>query len=140
MSSVGLRKVVKVDPQPIVSQNESEKSSPEAALDELLAGNLPIHQRADLLPPARPRHAATDDGEAGAVCRNPLLCRFASTGGGAVFDQTIGQLFVTRVAGNMVTAEIMASLEYAAAVLGTHTILVMGHSRCGAVTAAIQPH
>ena len=32
----------------------------------------------------------------------------------------------------------MASLEYAAAVLGTHTILVMGHSRCGAVTAAIQ--
>ena len=55
-----------------------------------------------------------------------------------VFDQTIGQLFVTRVAGNMVTAEILASLEYAVAVLGTHTILVMGHSRCGAVTAAIQ--
>jgi carbonic anhydrase len=55
-----------------------------------------------------------------------------------VFDQTIGQLFVTRVAGNMVTAEIMASLEYAVAILGTHTILVMGHSRCGAVTAAIQ--
>ena len=55
-----------------------------------------------------------------------------------VFDLTIGQLFVTRVAGNIVTPEILASLEYAAAVLGTHTILVMGHSRCGAVTAAIQ--
>jgi len=55
-----------------------------------------------------------------------------------VFDQTIGQLFVTRVAGNIVTPEIVASLEYAAAVLGTNTILVMGHSRCGAVTAAIQ--
>jgi carbonic anhydrase len=55
-----------------------------------------------------------------------------------VFDQTIGQLFVTRLAGNIVTTEIVASLEYAAAVLGTHTILVMGHSRCGAVTAAIQ--
>ena len=54
-----------------------------------------------------------------------------------VFDQTVGQLFVTRVAGNIVTPEIVASLEYAAAVLGTHTILVMGHSRCGAVTAAI---
>ena len=40
--------------------------------------------------------------------------------------------------GNIVTAEIIASLEYAVAVLGTHTILVMGHSRCGAVTAAIQ--
>jgi carbonic anhydrase len=55
-----------------------------------------------------------------------------------VFDQTVGQLFVTRVAGNIVTPEIVASLEYAAAVLGTHTILVMGHSGCGAVTAAIQ--
>jgi carbonic anhydrase len=55
-----------------------------------------------------------------------------------VFDQTIGQLFVTRVAGNIVTTEIMGSLEYAAAVLGTNTILVMGHGRCGAVTAAIQ--
>jgi carbonic anhydrase len=55
-----------------------------------------------------------------------------------VFDQTIGQLFVTRVAGNMVTPEIVASLEYAAAVLGTHTILIMGHSGCGAVTAVMQ--
>ena len=55
-----------------------------------------------------------------------------------VFDQTVGQLFVTRVAGNIVTPEIVASLEYAAAVLGTHTILVMGHSGCGAVTAAIK--
>ncbi len=55
-----------------------------------------------------------------------------------VFDETIGQLFVTRVAGNIVTPEIIASLEYAVAVLGTNTILVMGHSRCGAVTAAIQ--
>jgi carbonic anhydrase len=55
-----------------------------------------------------------------------------------VFDQTIGQLFVTRVAGNIVTPEIVASLEYAAAVLGTHTIVIMGHSGCGAVTAALR--
>ena len=54
-----------------------------------------------------------------------------------VFDQTIGQIFVTRVAGNMVTPEIIASLEYGAAVLGTKTILVLGHSYCGAVKAAI---
>ena len=55
-----------------------------------------------------------------------------------VFDQSIGQLFVTRVAGNIVTPEIIASLEYGAAVLGTKVILVMGHSNCGAVKAAIQ--
>lgn len=54
-----------------------------------------------------------------------------------VFDQSIGQLFVARVAGNLATPEIIASLEYGAAVLGTKTILVLGHSSCGAVKAAI---
>jgi carbonic anhydrase len=52
-----------------------------------------------------------------------------------VFDQTIGQLVVARVAGNIATREIVASLEYGAAVLGTKVILVLGHSSCGAVTA-----
>lgn len=55
-----------------------------------------------------------------------------------VFDQTIGHVFVVRVAGNIVTPEIIASLEYGAAVLGTKVILVMGHRNCGAVKATIQ--
>lgn len=55
-----------------------------------------------------------------------------------IFDQTIGHIFVTRVAGNIVTPEITASLEYGAAVLGTKIILVLGHTGCGAVKAAIQ--
>jgi carbonic anhydrase len=55
-----------------------------------------------------------------------------------VFDQSIGHIFVTRVAGNVVTSEIIASLEYGAAVLGTKVILVMGHGNCGAVKATIQ--
>jgi carbonic anhydrase len=49
-----------------------------------------------------------------------------------VFDQSIGQIFVTRVAGNITTSEIIASLEYGAAVLGVKVILVMGHGDCGA--------
>lgn len=55
-----------------------------------------------------------------------------------VFDQTIGQLFVARVAGNFVTPEILGTLEYGAAILGTKLILVLGHSACGAVTAAMK--
>lgn len=55
-----------------------------------------------------------------------------------VFDQTIGQIFVTRIAGNIATSEIIASLEYGAGVLGTKAILVMGHGGCGAVKATIQ--
>ncbi len=55
-----------------------------------------------------------------------------------LFDQTIGHIFVTRVAGNVATPEIIGSLEYGAAVLGTKVILVLGHASCGAVKAAIQ--
>ena len=54
-----------------------------------------------------------------------------------VFDQTIGQIFVTRVAGNVVTPEIVASLEYSVAILGVKVLLVLGHTSCGAVTAAL---
>jgi len=54
-----------------------------------------------------------------------------------IFDQSIGHLFVVRVAGNVATGEMIASLEYGAAVLGTKAIMVLGHSNCGAVKAAI---
>ena len=54
-----------------------------------------------------------------------------------VFDQTIGDLFVCRVAGNIINAEIIGSLEYGAAVLGVKLLVVMGHANCGAVKAAL---
>src|SRR5262249_3694907 len=55
-----------------------------------------------------------------------------------VFDRSIGEVFVTRVAGNITTPEIIASLEYGAIVLGTKVILVMGHGNCGAVKATME--
>ncbi|MEA5578630.1 carbonic anhydrase [Anabaena sp. UHCC 0451] len=54
-----------------------------------------------------------------------------------VFDQGLGDLFVVRVAGNIASDEIIGSLEYSAATLGTQLIVVLGHKRCGAVTAAM---
>jgi carbonic anhydrase len=53
------------------------------------------------------------------------------------FDQAVGHVFVARVAGNICTPEIIASLEYGAEVLGTTAIMVLGHQGCGAVKAAI---
>lgn len=53
------------------------------------------------------------------------------------FDQGPGDLFVVRLAGNFVTDEGLASLEFGAAVLGTKYILVLGHSSCGAVNATV---
>ncbi len=54
-----------------------------------------------------------------------------------VFDQSIGHLFVARVAGNVTTPEITASIEYGALVLGAKVVMVLGHANCGAVKATI---
>jgi len=55
-----------------------------------------------------------------------------------VFDQAAGRLFVVRVAGNFVTDDGLASLEYGVEFLGIPLIVVLGHSSCGAVDAAIK--
>jgi len=55
-----------------------------------------------------------------------------------VFDQSPGDLFVCRVAGNVVTKDLLASIEYGAQFLGAPLIVVLGHSGCGAISAAIK--
>jgi carbonic anhydrase len=53
-----------------------------------------------------------------------------------IFDQGIGDIFTARVAGNIVNEDILGSLEYACHVAGSKLILLLGHTSCGAVTAA----
>ena len=55
-----------------------------------------------------------------------------------VFDQGFGDLFVVRVAGNVIAPEIVGTIEYAVTHLQTQLLVVLGHERCGAVTAAVQ--
>src|SRR5271156_5382468 len=119
------------------AESESKRLSPEAALEELIAGNrrftsgrTSAHRR-DLAM----LHQMLEKQEPFAAI---LSCADSRVPVEIVFDQTIGHLFVVRVAGNIVTPEIIASLEYGAAVLGTEVILVMGHRNCGAVKATIQ--
>src|SRR5215831_15110047 len=112
--------------------------SPDAALHELLAGNqrmvanqlTSIQHDLTIL-----REHTVDKQEPFAAV---LSCADSRVPVELAFDQTIGHLFVTRVAGNLITPEIIGSLEYGAAVLGTKVILVLGHSNCGAVAATIQ--
>lgn len=54
-----------------------------------------------------------------------------------VFDQGLGDLFVIRVAGNIVAASQVGSVEFAAAQFGTRLVVVLGHSYCGAVAATV---
>ncbi|MEO7031541.1 MAG: carbonic anhydrase, partial [Herbaspirillum sp.] len=53
-----------------------------------------------------------------------------------VFDQGIGDLFVARVAGNVINPDVLGSLEYGSAVAGTKLIVILGHTHCGAVKGA----
>jgi carbonic anhydrase len=55
-----------------------------------------------------------------------------------VFDQGLGDLFVIRVAGNVVASSQVGSVEFAAARFGTRLVVVMGHSQCGAIVATVE--
>jgi carbonic anhydrase len=66
-----------------------------------------------------------------------LSCADSRVAPELAFDQGPGQLFVVRLAGNVVTTEVLASIEFGAAVLGTPLVLVLGHTRCGAVQATL---
>lgn len=110
--------------------------SGDAALKRLVAGNA--------------RYAANKanmhDFDAGRVARSkvqyPIVailgCADLRVGPEFVFDQGPGEMFVVRIAGNVLTDYGVASLEYATEVLGVPLILVLGHSGCGAVAAAIK--
>jgi len=55
-----------------------------------------------------------------------------------VFDQGIGDIFSVRVAGNIINEDVLGSMEYSCKVAGSKVIVVLGHTKCGAVTAACQ--
>ena len=55
-----------------------------------------------------------------------------------VFDQGLGDLFVIRVAGNIVAPSLIGSVEFAAEQFGTRLVVVLGHTQCGAIAATLQ--
>jgi carbonic anhydrase len=67
-----------------------------------------------------------------------LSCSDSRVSPELAFDQGPGDLFVMRVAGNVVNPDLLASIEYGAQFLGVPLIMVMGHTGCGAVDAAIK--
>jgi carbonic anhydrase len=122
-------------PRPLLAQTPL---TPDAALRELMAGN----ERFDNNQLTSVEHDLRMLKENTVEKQEPfaavLACADSRVPIELVFDQTIGHLFVTRVAGNIVTPEIIASLEYAVAVLGVKVLLVLGHTGCGAVKAAMK--
>ena len=124
-----------VAPRPVSAQTAL---TPDAALQELMAGNkrFASEQLTSF------EHDLTILKQNTIEKQEPfaavLSCADSRVPVELIFDQTIGHIFVVRVAGNFAASEMIASLEYGAGVLGTNVIMVMGHSGCGAVKATIQ--
>jgi len=113
-----------------------EKMSPAVALNSLLEGNKRFTQQLqvnrDLM--SQVSDTATGQFPFAAI----LSCIDSRVPAEIVFDQGIGDLFSVRVAGNVVNEDVLGSLEYACKVAGSKLVLVMGHTKCGAVTAACE--
>ncbi len=111
--------------------------NPDGALQKLIEGN----QRFVGHKPQYPDQSAARLQEV-AQAQHPfatiLCCADSRVPTEIIFDQGIGDIFDVRVAGNIVTPETLGSIEYAVVLLGTPLLMVLGHERCGAVTAAVQ--
>ncbi len=67
-----------------------------------------------------------------------LGCSDSRTPVETLFDEGFGELFVVRIAGNIVAPSVVGSIEFAASQFGTRLVVVMGHTRCGAIDATLR--
>jgi carbonic anhydrase len=117
-----------------------ERPTPEAVLEKLLEGNKRFVE-GKLVHPRRAPNDFMSLSEGQAPIAAIIGCADSRVAPELVFDQGIGDLFVVRVAGNIVSgagATVKGSLEYAVAELGVRLIVVLGHSGCGACKAAMK--
>ena len=122
--------------QYLINQSvNTEINTPDEALAELKAGNARFLANAMLNTDYKTQIEHTKENQ------HPhsliLSCLDSRVPPEIIFDQGIGNIFVARVAGNIVDADILGSMEFATKVKGTKLIVVMGHNKCGAVKGAI---
>lgn len=110
--------------------------SPDEALDRLMQGNARYVANTPNERDFSAGRAARAEGQA--PIASIVSCSDSRVVPDLIFDQNPGDLFVVRLAGNIVNEDAYASLEYAVKVLGAPLILVVGHTNCGAVAAAIK--
>lgn len=111
--------------------------TPDEALKRLKEGNVRFaaDKLKEAIPPSRQRLATAEKQRPIAIV---LTCADSRAAPEYIFDKGIGGLFVVRVAGNVGGPEVYASMEYAAAVLKSPLVVVLGHSNCGAVDAVVK--
>ena len=120
----------------VLTQEEQDKLTPDEIIEDLKSGNkdfiednLTIRNSTQ-----RVREAALGQYPEAVV----LSCLDSRVPVEDVFHKAIGEIFVARVAGNIVNDDILGSLEYACKVSGSKAIVVLGHEHCGAIKSSIQ--
>ncbi len=119
-----------------ITKEMQEGISPDQAIEMLKEGNQRFLSKNEISRDLHSQVKATSGGQ------NPyavvLSCIDSRVPVELAFDQGIGDIFSARVAGNIINEDILGSMEYACGVAGSKAILVLGHTKCGAVTSACQ--
>ncbi len=136
LGAFGAGGAIAADPPKPGTPPPANAIAPAAALERLKQGNIRYAMN-------KPAHRDFSAGRAARVqgqwpIAAVLSCADSRVAPELLFDQAPGDLFVVRVAGNVVDTDLLASLEYGVQFLGIPLIVVLGHSGCGAVDAAIK--
>lgn len=117
-----------------ITKEIQDSISPERAIEMLKEGNQRFLENKEI---QRDLHTQVKETSGG---QHPyavvLSCIDSRVPVELAFDQGIGDVFSARVAGNIINEDVLGSIEYACGVAGSKAILVLGHTKCGAVTAA----
>jgi len=111
-----------------------DNTSPEAAIERLKEGNKRFVDKEATERDLLSQVGQTSGGQFPFAAL--LSCIDSRVPAELVFDQGIGDVFNVRVAGNIVNEDVLGSLEYSCKVAGSKVVVVLGHTKCGAVTAA----
>jgi carbonic anhydrase len=115
---------------------DTNSPTPEQALQRLVEGNQRFRQtNGQTSARAWSRQLAAQAQRPFAII---LGCSDSRTPVEILFDEGFGDLFVVRIAGNIVAPSVVGSIEFAAAQFGSRLVVVMGHTRCGAVMATVR--
>lgn len=109
--------------------------SPNAAMQRLMDGNARFLARTSTAPRTFSADIAEKPQRPFAIV---LGCSDSRTPVEILFDEGFGDLFVVRIAGNVVAPSVVGSIEFAASQFGTRLVVVLGHTRCGAVSATVE--
>ena len=116
------------------TRNKKNILTAEEALNQLVEGNKRFLAKKSVDRDLIEQVSATSTGQYPMAA--VLGCIDSRVPSELIFDQGIGDIFNVRVAGNIVNEDILGSLEYACHVAGANLLIVLGHTKCGAVTSA----